>query len=126
MASKDDLSDSMDDWRAAGWGKAELIITIVEVMDAKQSYGDMFVSGKVVLGQGEREKISKTKRVPAATEAIFNEKLDPLKIPPPPNGKDGGIVDWYKRDGEFFIELVSVEDDGMTGKETTTIIGKSS
>ena len=67
MASKDDLSDSMDDWRAAGWGKAELIITIVEVMDAKQSYGDMFVSGKVVLGQGEREKISKTKQCSQAS-----------------------------------------------------------
>jgi hypothetical protein len=90
MSSKDDgdLNDSMDDWRAAGWGDAELVITIVEIMDTPQSYGDIYVSGKVVLGQGEREKVSKTKRVPASTEAIFNEKLDILKIPPPQKGRD--------------------------------------
>ena len=45
MSSKDDgdLNDSMDDWRAAGWGDAELVITIVEIMDTPQSYGDIYV-----------------------------------------------------------------------------------
>ena len=37
MSTKDDggLDDSMDDWRAAAYGKAELIITVGEIMDCK-------------------------------------------------------------------------------------------
>ena len=126
MSTKDDgLSDSADDWRAAGWGTAELVITVGEIMDAKDSYGDMIVQGKVVV-EGERDQVCRSRRVSASNNATFDAKLDGLKIPPPPTGKEGGICNWYKRDGEFFIELISLEDDGMTGKEKQTVLGKAS
>ena len=63
MSTKDDggLDDSMDDWRAAAYGKAELVITVGEIMDCKDSYGDMYIQGKIVI-ENIKDQISKKRK----------------------------------------------------------------
>ena len=59
-----------------------------------------------------------------AAEVRFDEQLKELRFPPPENGREGGIVDWYKRDGELRVELMCVEEDGMSGRKKATTLGK--
>ena len=61
--------------------------------------------------RSRREQQERTPRGPV------QEQLKEPKFPPPENGRQGGIVDWYKRDGELRVELMCVEEDGMSGRK---------
>ena len=103
MASKgeEDPLEVSSDWRAAGWGKAKLTVKINEAVDIKECYGDIYFLATVHSIPGVPEVTAESSKRAYASEVQFEEQLKELKFPPPENGRQGGIVDWYKRDGEL-------------------------